>query len=174
MKIVTLYALFFILSTLLIILTLTEYMQDFPLSANRKETRVQKSKKKYLKRREEFIPIRTLTLAQKEIDRLLNTADNNIKSEYNMSKETLINLVKVLNNLDEEAILTISIYSDQNGSKAYNLKISQRRADSLKKYFIDKTSLPLIVAIGYGNTVVFKKSKKREHKQVEINLKRIK
>ena len=169
MKLVTIYAIFFILSILLIVLTLNEYMQE-SLFSYKKGPIVQKSKKKYLKRRKEFVPIRPLALAQKEIDRLL---DSSAKLEQNMSIKTILpSLVKVLNNLEEEAILTISTYSDQNGSKAYNLEISQKYADSLKKYFLDKTSLPLIVAIGYGNTITFKESK--EHNWVKINLKRIK
>ena len=165
MKMVTLYTLFFILSTLLIILTLTDYTQNSLLSVNKEEIRVQKSKKNYLKRREKFVPIRTLALAQKEIDRLL---DNNI------TKVTLTNLVKVLNNLDEEAILIISTYFDKNGSKAYNLELSQKRADILQKYFRERTSLPLIVAIGYGKAIPFKKEDKRDYRQIQINLKRIK
>ena len=177
MKIVTLYSLFFILSTLLIVLTLTEYMQGSLLSTNKKEIRVEKSKKNYLKRREEFVPIRTLSMAQKKIDMLLD--NNSIEFEKNISnnggiKVILNNLVKVLNHLDEDAILTINTYSKKKGSRQYNLELSQQRADVLKKYFIEKTSLPLIVAIGYGGTIPFKKEDKPKHRQVEINLKRIK
>ena len=187
MKIVTLYSLFFILSTLLMVLTLTEYMQGSLFYAKNKELRVQKSKKNYLKKRDEFVPMRTLTMAQKKIDILLDTSpyffDNkSIELEQNRShkgsvnpiKVTLSNLVKVLNHLDEDAILTINTYSKNTGSKQYNLKLSQQRADILKKYFRERTSLPLIVAIGYGGAIAFKKDDKTKHKQVEINLKRIK
>lgn len=183
MKIVTLYSFLLILSTLLIVLTLTEYMQDSLFFAKRKEIRVQKSKKNSLKRREEFIPIRTLESAQKAIDAKLYLLDNSsVKLEQNMSRKgsidttkvTLSNLVRVLNNLDEEAILVINTYSDQNGSKAYNLELSQKHADILKEYFRERTSLPLIVAIGYGKSIHYKKENNTTHRQVEINLKRIK
>ena len=169
MKVVVLYALFFILSTLLIVLTLTEYAKGSLFYKTSKELRVQKSQKSYLKRREEFVPTRTLDIAQKEIETFLNINDgifknNSIELEQ---KKRLNHLVKVLSHLEEDAILTISTHSEQNGSKAYNLKLSQQRADVLKRYFIAKTSLPLIVAIGYGKD-------RTKHKQVEINLKRIK
>ena len=186
MKIVTLYSLFFILSTLLMVLTLTEYMQGSLFYANNKELRVQKSKKNYLKNRDKFVPIRTLAMAQKKIDKLLETKpylfeDKSIDLEHNSSKRglnlakvTLSNLVKILNHLDEDAILTINTYSENKGSKQYNLELSQQRADVLKKYFRERTTLPLIVAIGYGGAIPFRKEDKTTHKQVEINLKRIK
>jgi len=187
MKIVVLYTLFFILSTLLIVLALTEYVKGSLFYENSQELRVQKSQKHYVKRREAFIPIRTLTFAQKKIETFLDAQDdifedNSIELAKDVSsrrgsnsiKKRLNDLVKVLNHLEEEAILTISTYSEQNGSKAYNLELSQQRADVLKKYFIEKTSLPLIVAIGYGGAVPLKDKDRTKHKQVEINLKRIK
>ncbi len=186
MKVVALYSLFFLLSILLIVLALTEYMQGSLLYANKKELRVEKSKKNYLKNRHKFVPIRTLAMAQKEIDRLLEVEpflfedkgieleNNSSKRGLNLAKVTLSNIVKILNHLDEDAILTINTYSENRGSKKYNLELSQQRADVLKKYFRERTSLPLIVAIGYGGAIPFKKEDKTTHKQVEISLKRIK
>ncbi len=174
MKIVIFYSLFFVLSTFLFV--------------DKKEIKVEKFKKNYKKRRKEFVPTRVLALAQEEIDATLDTkfylfSNNSINLEENISgrvninstKVTLIKLVKILNHLEEDAILIIKTYSDQNGSKAYNLELSQKRADVLKKYFIERTYLPLIIAIGYGKTLVSKKDNKtKKYRQVEINLKRIK
>ena len=180
MKLNILYGLFFVLSTLLIVVTLTDYMKDFFLPKNQKEIRVQKSKKNYLKKRDEFVPTRTLSMAQKEIDMILDKNsylfNKNIsnKGSIDSIKVTLLNLTKVLNNLEEDAILTISTYSQKKGSKVYNLELSQKYADFLKKYFRERTSLPLIVAIGYGKAIPFKKEDKRDYRQIQINLKRIK
>ena len=87
---------------------------------------------------------------------------------------TLSNLVKIVNHLDEEAILTIKTYSKNKGSKKYNLELSQQRADVLKQYFIERTSLPLIVAIGYGGAIPLDKKNRTHHREIEINLQRIK
>ncbi len=179
MRIVVFYGLFFILSILLIVLTLINYMQYTTLPREKKEIRVQKSTKKYLKKRDKFVPIRTLEMAQKEVDILLEKTpslfyDRAMELEQNSSnvvvvnpiKKRLFNLVRVFNHLDEDAILIINIYSNSKGSQQYNLELSQKYADYLKKYFMERTSLPLIVAIGYGTTIPLKK--------VEMNLKRIK
>ncbi len=184
MKIVLLYVLFFILSTLLMVLTLTQYMRN---SLLKKEIRVAKSQKNYLKNRDKSVPIRTLATAQKKIEVLLDTNphlfdNNSISLEQNSSNEktvnstkvTLSNLVKIVNHLDEEAILTIKTYSKNKGSKKYNLGLSQQRADVLKQYFIERTSLPLIVAIGYGGAIPLDKKNRTHHREIEINLQRIK
>jgi len=47
---------------------------------------------------------------------------------------------------------TIEAHTDSSGDSAYNLKLSQKRADNVRKYLIDNFQIPKerIIAIGYG------------------------
>jgi len=53
-----------------------------------------------------------------------------------------------------QANLQIDGYTDNVGKKAYNLKLSQRRADAVKKYIVDKFGIDAkrIKAVGHGMT----------------------
>jgi len=55
----------------------------------------------------------------------------------------------------------------------HNLKLSQKRANALKDYFREKCTLPLIIAIGYGEELPLTKESNRSNRRVEIHLKRI-
>jgi OOP family OmpA-OmpF porin len=50
--------------------------------------------------------------------------------------------------------MTIEGHTDDVGTKAYNQKLSQRRANAVKKYIVDKFGIKpeLIKAVGYGKT----------------------
>jgi OOP family OmpA-OmpF porin len=50
--------------------------------------------------------------------------------------------------------MTIEGHTDDVGTKAYNQKLSQRRANVVKKYIVDKFGInpELIKAVGYGKT----------------------
>src|SRR5262249_15056602 len=58
-------------------------------------------------------------------------------------------------------------HTDAAGSEAYNQDLSERRADSIKRYLVDKYALPAndLVTVGYG------KSKLRDpsHPLAEVN-----
>lgn len=62
-------------------------------------------------------------------------------------------LGQVAEKLREQQLNQINIagYTDRLGSEAYNLDLSQRRADSVKQYLISAgLSADIIVAVGYG------------------------
>ena len=121
--------------------------------------------KKYLRQRKTYVPKRSMSLAQKEINRLLEQEP--IIFTSNMNK-VLIKIVTILNNMKEKVVLNITTHTDNEGTAAYNLELSQKRADNLKIYFRKRTTLPLIVAIGYGKAFSLKKM------FIEIHLQRIK
>ncbi len=69
------------------------------------------------------------------------------------AEKTLRKLVKAIKGLKVKEIL-IEGHTDSKGSEAYNLALSQRRADSVKAWFIEKGGLKGITIItkGYGES----------------------
>lgn len=128
------------------------------------------SGKSYKKTRKEYVPFRTVNLAEQSLQELLlqSPIEFKVNSSDLLENLQLPKIVKMLNHLSEEAVLSISAYTDATGSMQENLLLSQQRADSVKKYFENKINLPLLVAIGYGEAFSSKKS------LIKIDLKRIK
>jgi len=76
-----------------------------------------------------------------------NSADLN-KSSF----EELDRLVKLLKN-NPQIKIEISAHTDDIGSEFYNLKLSERRAESVKEYLFEKTvSKSQIISKGYGES----------------------
>ena len=189
LKVYRLYFLFFMLSVLLIAGALIQFGKIDIFSHNSVQVKkIQKvCKKKYLRKRKNIIPVISLTQAQEEIEQLLMRTPidfslNSTSLEQNSSDETLVNsqkviltkVLKIINHLEEDAILSIATHTDAQGSHEHNLKLSQNRANILKNYFREKCTLPLIVAIGYGEEIPLSKENNRSSRRVEITLKRIK
>src|ERR1019366_3454891 len=83
---------------------------------------------------------------------------NNIFFEFDkatlrsISKVELAKLFKLLNK-NKELVVEISAHTDSKGSDEYNIKLSQRRAQSVVDYLIDKgISKSQMVATGYGKS----------------------
>ena len=172
MKINTVYFLFFIFSLLLILITINQNAYRIH-SEQMEKLRISKlqlvSKKSYKRTRKSYVPERSSKLANHEINKLLLTEPIHFKvnnSEY-IGKSTLIKIVKIINHVKEDVVLKILTHTEKEGRAKDNLALSQKRADRLKEYFTNKTTLPLIVAIGYGEVFALKK------KALEIKLKRI-
>ncbi len=129
--------------------------------------------KSYFRKRDKHVPKRSVEFAQKEINQIL--IENPIEFEKNSSlvknHQILRGITNILNNLKKEAIVEIKTYTDKDGHKQYNLKLSQQRADELKKYINNRTKMSFISAIGYGEEI---QHKKNEKKYLEIYLKRVK
>jgi len=76
--------------------------------------------------------------------------------------------------------LRIAGHTDSQGTPAENLKLSQRRADSIKKYLIDKGKIDpaRVEAVGYGSTqpLVEEKTEADRHinRRVEFEINKIK
>jgi len=130
------------------------------------------SEKPYLRRRKEYVPLRTLTNAQEEINRILMREPTLFLSDssaidLNQTKIVLNKISHTLNNLKEKTILLINAHTKSEGSSQYNLKLSQLRADTLKEYFAQRTQLVHISSIGYGKEISSKN-------HIEIVLQRVK
>lgn len=173
MKLRLILLLFLTLSMILLIVTLSKKLQ--PLQ-NKYLEKVRCSKiqkicaKKHIRKRTKYIPQRSLELGQESINNILlkdpidfGTNDTNL-----LLTPTLIKVVNIVNHLKDDAVLRITAYTDEIGTAGHNLDLSQKRADSLKKYFINKTSLAGVVAIGYGEALPL------TNRRIEVNLKRIK
>jgi len=132
--------------------------------------------KEYPRNRDSQMLQRNALEADKEIMLLLEKKPIlfNPASVVIEDKVTLKGLITVLNNINEDVILTISTHTDEDGSSKKNLKLSQERADMLKEYIRERSQILLITSIGYGEELpLLKTTKKLTNRRVEINLKRI-
>jgi outer membrane protein OmpA-like peptidoglycan-associated protein len=73
--------------------------------------------------------------------------------------------------------MVIAGFSDHIGSESYNQRLSQRRADRVKKYMIDKGIQPdRILARGFGEEIpevmTYDKTELQRNRRVEFNLTR--
>lgn len=126
--------------------------------------------KDYFRNRNIDEPKRSIPFAQEKINNILensNIIDNNSSIK---NYKVLANIISILNNLKNKAILEIKVYKDKNISKQDNLKLSQQEAEKLKEYLGKRTKIAFISAIGYGKEV--KNIKKSRY--LEINIKRLK
>jgi outer membrane protein OmpA-like peptidoglycan-associated protein len=128
------------------------------------------SAKTYKRGRKDYIPRRSFSLGKQEIAKILlkEPIHFEVNNSSILEKSTLIKIVKIINHVREDVVLSILAHTDANGTAQHNLYLSQKRADKLKEYFRERTNLPLVVAIGYGEIFGFKS------RGIEINLKRIK
>jgi outer membrane protein OmpA-like peptidoglycan-associated protein len=128
------------------------------------------SMKAYSRTRKTYVPEHSFALAEHDIKKIL--LKDPIYFEVNHSsflvKSTLIKIVKIVNAVKENVVLSILAHTNASGTAQDNLQLSQKMADKLKEYFLKRTNLPLVVAIGYGEVFSLKK------RLIEINLKRIK
>ena len=130
------------------------------------------------KRRDRHTTERTVKEAQRVINNLLK-GGRRIKKETlfsnkNLDKKSLFKFLKVVNNLTEKAILTISVHTNPAKSKQESLTISQERADLLKEYFFKKSELVLVTAIGYGEEIPLENNDKNiSNERMEFNLKKV-
>jgi len=173
MRLRTIYFLFFIFSILLIFITIDQNAYRIH-SEQMEKLRISKLqlffKKSYKRTRKSYVPKRSCTLASQEIEKIL--LKEPIYFEVNdssfLGKPTLIKIVKIINHVKEKVVLKILAHTDTEGTAKHNLDLSQKRADKLKEYFSNRTNLPFIVAIGYGEVFALK------NRLIEIKLKRIK
>ena len=188
MKARVIFVLFLLFSSSLILLCL--YVCAEPLHLQRVEAdRIAKIQtvvmKTYPRNRDVRIPERSFWEASEEIARLLkkrplcfksgsSSWEQNNSMELNYTKVTLKGIIDVLNHINEDVILSIATHTDKEGSQQQNLKLSQERADMIKHYIRERSSITLISSIGYGEEFpLLKSTKKLSNRRVEIDLKRI-
>ena len=174
------FLILFILSSVLLI-SLYLYVFAKPLHLKHLEERrianIQKvCLKEYPKNRDRRILQRTVLEAEEKIQGYLlkNPILFNSSSVSIENRASLKGFTDILNNINEDVILSISTHTDQNGSSRNNLKLSQKRADVLKEYIRERTQVTLISSIGYGEEFpLVKTTKELTNRRVEINLRRI-
>ncbi|CAA6826407.1 MAG: Unknown protein [uncultured Sulfurovum sp.] len=173
MKFGLMLLIFFITSILLVFITIERNARVIYAKQMHeiKKSKIQiVSKKSYLRTRKIYVPERSCSLAREEIKSILLKEPLHFESNDSrfLGKRTLIKIVKIINHIKEDVVLSILAHTDAVGTAKHNLSLSQKRADRLKKYFINKTNLPLVVAIGYGEVFSLK------NRLIELNLTRIK
>jgi outer membrane protein OmpA-like peptidoglycan-associated protein len=92
-----------------------------------------------------------------------NSADISAKSRPSVEA-----LGKALTNSDlKGATFIVAGHTDATGGEAYNQDLSERRADSIKRYLVEKYGVPDadLVTVGYGKT----KLKDPSHPYAEVN-----
>ncbi len=113
--------------------------------------------------------------AQSEINILLQNAVINFKVNSSQilpaSRDILDQVISIVNKLDISVDVDVLGHTDASGSRRYNKKLSQRRANSVKKYLIRSgMNVSKITAIGHGEeNLIFSPYDKR-NRRVEIYL----
>ncbi|WP_026842229.1 OmpA family protein [Citrifermentans bremense] len=100
-----------------------------------------------------------------------DTNKSDIKPQYHDELKALAEFMKEFPN----ATGTIEGHTDSVGDKAANMKLSQRRADSVRKYLVDKFGIApeRVKAVGYGPTKPAADNKtaagKQKNRRIESN-----
>lgn len=125
----------------------------------------------------EDIQKRKIANAQQEIDRLLK--NNPIYFEKGSdqitldSKKILDKIIDIVNKTSEEIErMRIAGHTDASGSAAYNKRLSQKRAASVRDYLIEKKiKVPTLEAVGYGEEKPLTANPyAKENRRVEITI----
>jgi hypothetical protein len=136
------------------------------------------SKKKEKRERKRYVPKYTIEQASKKIIFILRKTPINIevKAYSALTKSTLVKIVAIINKLEERVVLMIEVERYKNVSAPINLKASQMCADRLKAYFLEKTNLLFVTAIGYGSALASKEHNAKQGSDcyVKMRLKRVK
>jgi outer membrane protein OmpA-like peptidoglycan-associated protein len=79
--------------------------------------------------------------------------DYNSASVSDRARPTVMTLGKALSNPDlKGSVFLIAGHTDAKGGDAYNMKLSERRAEAIKDYLVSKFGIPAenLVSVGYG------------------------
>ena len=123
-------------------------------------------------------PTRSLSLGEREqiatIVKDKPKIDLEINFDYNSDQISMRSLPSVqalgraLSNSDlKGSTFIVAGHTDAAGSDSYNQGLSERRADLIKRYLVDKSGIPAtdLVTVGYGKT----KLKDAAHPMAEVN-----
>ncbi len=100
----------------------------------------------------------TRSLSSSEREEIATIAKDKPNNSADISKKSLPSvraLGKALTNPDlKGSTFVVAGHTDAVGSETYNQDLSERRADSIKRYLVDKYSIPGpdLVTVGYGKT----------------------
>ena len=111
---------------------------------------------------------------QNKINKFLNKNPLYFKFASNIltdkSKKTLDSIVKILNSKKLKYNITIQGHTDAQGNEVYNKKLSQQRANSVKKYLLSHLkNINKISSQGFGSSKPkYKNKKDKRNRRVEI------
>ena len=121
---------------------------------------------------------KSISELQQEINSFLKKEPINFSpnsTELNSSsKKRIDKIISILKQIDKNIAIEIISYSDMNGSRSFNHKLTQKRSNAISEYIKGKYDIKYIYAIGYGKEFLLSKdSNKTENMSTEINIKRI-
>ncbi len=111
---------------------------------------------------------------QNEINSLINKKPLYFKFGSNIltdnSKKTLDDIVRILKSKKIKYDIKVQGHTDAQGNEIYNKKLSQKRADSVRKYLVSHlNNIGKIVSEGFGSAKPkYKNKKDRRNRRVEI------
>lgn len=149
-----------------------------------KDRKEEKKKLKTLKVKEDKKLVKdNQNIIKKDIDKCQKDIDNyitkhHINFRYNSDKidkksfAILDKIVNILNRCDKKSLI-ISGHTDNIGNTLYNLHLSQKRADSVKRYLKSAGIKSQMISIGYGEKkpIVSNKTKEGRAKNRRIEFK---
>lgn len=111
-----------------------------------------------------------LQQAQKELDEILKHKRVEFlyaKDQLTKKSRAIINQVYEILKKYPDIRIEIAGHTDSDGTKANNLRLSQRRADAIKRYLIKKgIDAKRLIAKGYGESKPLVKNDTAAHKQI--------
>ncbi len=120
---------------------------------------------------------KTLPQIQKEINTiLLKKPIIFFSNSYNLTKEsnkTLNSIISIIKQIDNNIVIKIASYSDNNRSRSYNRLLTQKRSDTISNYIKRRCNARFIYSIGYGKEFSSKDNNRTKGTRTEIYLKRI-
>ena len=114
---------------------------------------------------------------QKSINKILKSKHIYFKSGSHIitknSQKVLREIIKLINSLDSNFEVIVIGHTNAVGKESYNKILSQKRAESVKKYLLKHSKKKItIIAKGYGSSKPFTKNPKdKKNRRVEIIIK---
>ncbi len=110
---------------------------------------------------------KTVTISRSERIRLQNMyykldkykADEEDMEDWSLAEQSLLYLYDVMKK-NPDIVIELSSHTDSRGSDSYNLELSQRRADGVKKWMTEKgIEARRMISKGYGETKIVNRCK---------------
>jgi peptidoglycan-associated lipoprotein len=93
--------------------------------------------------------------------------DANVREDDRVALERFAEVVRTYYN---GAAITVEGFADPAGSKAYNLELSQRRADAVREFLAGRGVAPsLVTSVGYGSDRQVRPGAMRDEAGAELN-----
>ncbi len=141
-----------------------------PSSNEQEKTQIKEKEDKKALQRKKVKERRNRSKAQAQLDRILRSKPVEFiyaKDELTKKSKRLINQVYAVLKKYPDIKVKIAGHTDSDGTKENNLKLSQKRADAIKRYLVKKgIKEDRLTAIGYGESRPLVKNDTAAHKQI--------